>query len=294
VLGSVLCGGQLRNSLSSTVLFRQSNSQFPSAFHRGGVLAFISPAVAYIEIAQKMDMEHSTWGAISGSSNKRLGSPSSSVDPNPDQGSGSSGSDRKRGRVEDNGDRGGDGDGAARNGREVVNLLEERKHLGYDENLVSLGQWGLTRCDLQRPIRQFLPETIEVSKSADSTTKSPTRSRRTEDSVSKSGTVQEPAVLRLPRLPIEAFTNDISCPVCLETYNKTWTVMSCLHRFCSDCFHRSLRMELGSQSNKECPLCRLVPLCSLLCLRCHCIWMVVSGCGWRREEIRGLTRLLIP
>jgi hypothetical protein len=247
--------------------------------------------IAYIEIAQKMDMDNSTWGAISGTSNKRVGSPSSS---NPEQGTGSPGSDRKRGRVEDNGDRGGDGDGAARHGREVVNLLEERKHLGYDENLVSLGQWGLTRCDLQRPIRQFLPETIEVSKSADSTTKSPTRSRRTEDSVSKSGTVQEPAVLRLPRLPIEAFTNDISCPVCLETYNKTWTVMSCLHRFCSDCFHRSLRMELGSQSNKECPLCRFVPLCSLLCLGCHCIWMVVSGCGWRREEIRGLTRRLIP
>lgn len=28
-------------------------------------------------------------------------------------------------------------------------------------------------------------------------------------------------------------------------------------RFCSECFHRSLRMELGSNSNKECPLCRL-------------------------------------
>lgn len=52
------------------------------------------------------------------------------------------------------------------------------------------------------------------------------------------------------------FKAEITCPICLGPLDKTWTVMACLHRFCFDCFHHSLRMELGSNSQKECPLCR--------------------------------------
>ena len=50
---------------------------------------------------------------------------------------------------------------------------------------------------------------------------------------------------------------EITCPICLGPLTKTVTIQACLHRFCSECFHRSLRMELGTNSQKECPLCRV-------------------------------------
>jgi len=51
---------------------------------------------------------------------------------------------------------------------------------------------------------------------------------------------------------------ELKCGICLGTIDRTWAVTACIHRFCSDCLHRSLRMELGSQKmNHECPLCRV-------------------------------------
>lgn len=44
------------------------------------------------------------------------------------------------------------------------------------------------------------------------------------------------------------------CSICLQPYEKTLAIMGCLHRFCSDCIHHTLRMD---QLQKECPLCRI-------------------------------------
>lgn len=53
------------------------------------------------------------------------------------------------------------------------------------------------------------------------------------------------------------FTDEIMCPICLGVLENTWLVMACLHRFCSQCLQKSLRMDKGSRTNHECPLCRV-------------------------------------
>ena len=51
--------------------------------------------------------------------------------------------------------------------------------------------------------------------------------------------------------------DDLKCPVCLGILDATYTVMACLHRFCSECLHRSLRIELApGKTSHECPSCR--------------------------------------
>ena len=51
--------------------------------------------------------------------------------------------------------------------------------------------------------------------------------------------------------------DDLKCPICLGILDSTYTVMACLHRFCSECLHRSLRIELApGKNNHECPSCR--------------------------------------
>ena len=61
-------------------------------------------------------------------------------------------------------------------------------------------------------------------------------------------------------LPVELvkvlFRDEFKCPICLGTLDKTWTVAACLHRFCAECLHRSLRSDLGPKSHHECPSCR--------------------------------------
>ena len=52
------------------------------------------------------------------------------------------------------------------------------------------------------------------------------------------------------------FKDDLKCGICLGTLQTTLTSTACLHRFCSDCLHRSLRMELGAKMHHECPSCR--------------------------------------
>lgn len=53
-------------------------------------------------------------------------------------------------------------------------------------------------------------------------------------------------------------SDELKCPICLGNIEKTSTVMACLHRFCSECLHRSLRMELGpNKKTHECPACRV-------------------------------------
>jgi hypothetical protein len=53
------------------------------------------------------------------------------------------------------------------------------------------------------------------------------------------------------------YDDDLKCPICLETIEVTWAVSSCLHRFCSECIHKSLRMALGPKMHHECPFCRV-------------------------------------
>lgn len=49
---------------------------------------------------------------------------------------------------------------------------------------------------------------------------------------------------------------DLKCPICLGPIIKAVTASPCLHRFCSLCLQRSLRVELGSKSYHDCPSCR--------------------------------------
>lgn len=65
------------------------------------------------------------------------------------------------------------------------------------------------------------------------------------------------ALLRVPRHVFDNIINEeLKCPICLGTIDKTFTVSACLHRFCSDCLQRSLRVDLGQKSHHECPACR--------------------------------------
>ncbi len=52
------------------------------------------------------------------------------------------------------------------------------------------------------------------------------------------------------------FDNEFKCPICLDTIESTSTVTACLHRFCSECIQKSLRMTVGPDKRHECPSCR--------------------------------------
>lgn len=66
-----------------------------------------------------------------------------------------------------------------------------------------------------------------------------------------------PATISVPDDVVDSlFREDLKCGVCLGTLNITLTITQCFHRFCSECLHRSLRMELGPKSHHECPSCR--------------------------------------
>jgi hypothetical protein len=45
--------------------------------------------------------------------------------------------------------------------------------------------------------------------------------------------------------------DDLSCPICLGVIRKAVTTIECLHRFCTECIEKSLRL-----GQKECPTCR--------------------------------------
>eukprot|EP00039_Didymoeca_costata_P000923 m.48071 g.48071 ORF g.48071 m.48071 type:complete len:272 (+) comp10550_c0_seq1:170-985(+) len=66
---------------------------------------------------------------------------------------------------------------------------------------------------------------------------------------------------RLPHSPImndtvvrlhwNELNDQLKCPVCLSILTSTMTTKDCLHRFCSECISKALRMN-----KKECPTCR--------------------------------------
>ncbi|KAF2880600.1 hypothetical protein ILUMI_25564, partial [Ignelater luminosus] len=58
-----------------------------------------------------------------------------------------------------------------------------------------------------------------------------------------------------------AIENEVKCPICFDLLKNTVTAKGCLHRFCSDCITKALRI-----GNKECPTCRK-KIVSRRCLR---------------------------
>eukprot|EP01031_Cornospumella_fuschlensis_P044640 gene44640-54589_t len=46
---------------------------------------------------------------------------------------------------------------------------------------------------------------------------------------------------------------DLTCPVCLDRIDSTSTVSTCLHRFCTECLERTLRLNLGPKEHHDCP-----------------------------------------
>lgn len=53
-------------------------------------------------------------------------------------------------------------------------------------------------------------------------------------------------------LQVRTLNIELQCPICLGVLHNTMTVMECLHRFCSGCISKSLRL-----GKKECPTCRV-------------------------------------
>lgn len=46
---------------------------------------------------------------------------------------------------------------------------------------------------------------------------------------------------RKVRLSNTGLTEDLSCPICMGTYQNVAVVKDCLHRFCEECIERWLR-----------------------------------------------------
>ena len=68
--------------------------------------------------------------------------------------------------------------------------------------------------------------------------------------------ISEDGSVSFVNIPQGDFLNDeLKCAICLGTLCSTYTVMVCLHRFCSDCIHRTLRMDVGN-AHHSCPSCR--------------------------------------
>lgn len=64
------------------------------------------------------------------------------------------------------------------------------------------------------------------------------------------------ATIEVPNEVIASLiSEDLKCRVCLGKLENTLAT-TCLHRFCSDCLQRTLRMELGAKMHHECPSCR--------------------------------------
>lgn len=55
----------------------------------------------------------------------------------------------------------------------------------------------------------------------------------------------------------DIIVQELKCPICLDTIQNTSTVTACLHRFCADCLHKSLRGNLNTvKEHHDCPSCR--------------------------------------
>ncbi|XP_058735455.1 putative E3 ubiquitin-protein ligase RING1a [Vicia villosa] len=66
------------------------------------------------------------------------------------------------------------------------------------------------------------------------------------------GEKEEEEKMKYVVLDLPSLRKEIECPICLGIIRNTNTVMECLHRFCRECIHKSMR-----HGNKECPTCRV-------------------------------------
>ena len=63
-------------------------------------------------------------------------------------------------------------------------------------------------------------------------------------------------IFPFPAAAIDSLLSEnLKCGVCLGFLDTTLAT-TCLHRFCSECLQRSLRMDLGPKLHHECPACR--------------------------------------
>jgi len=77
---------------------------------------------------------------------------------------------------------------------------------------------------------------------------------------------------RKTTIQIRTLNTELTCPICLGILHDTQTVMECLHRFCSECISKCLRVGFVLRLNlikfcfanyktsvrkKECPACRV-------------------------------------
>jgi hypothetical protein len=51
----------------------------------------------------------------------------------------------------------------------------------------------------------------------------------------------------------KVLSEDLKCPICRGSLDTTIAIAACLHRFCSDCFQRSIR---DYKQQHQCPICR--------------------------------------
>ena len=52
--------------------------------------------------------------------------------------------------------------------------------------------------------------------------------------------------------PVRTINAELTCPICLRVFHNPVVVRECLHRFCSECIEKCLRI-----GRKECPSCRI-------------------------------------
>lgn len=114
-------------------------------------------------------------------------------------------------------------------GRTEDRVREVSKGRFSDDAEANLNAW-----DEVRPIREALPETLTNEEG---------------DTVDN--------VIHIPMSVIEKiYTDEFKCPICLDTLTQTWAVTSCLHRFCRECLHQSLRIPVTPNKTHECPYCK--------------------------------------
>ena len=101
---------------------------------------------------------------------------------------------------------------------------------------------GKTRLDIARHYNLNMKRTFDST--SNNETSMPVKTMLPSEIINRNGLMTN-TVLCLT-LPKDYAREETSCPICLDTLNGTATIMGCLHRFCNECFHRSLRMELGT------------------------------------------------
>ena len=63
---------------------------------------------------------------------------------------------------------------------------------------------------------------------------------------------RKPKVDQEFKIPLRKLNIELECPICLQILHETTVVKECMHRFCSECIQKCLRV-----GKNECPSCRI-------------------------------------